>query len=169
MGDRMANLTRAAVALDAHQLVTVVASSRVIETPPLGPPQDHYFNAVLALDTSLAPHELLELCWRIEAAGKRQRLVRWGPRTIDIDLLDVGGAVLDCERLRLPHPEIGARQFVIVPLADVAPDWRHPTTGDTINELAKRAAGETQAQPTVVAEADAWCPPTDANPNGSNP
>ena len=135
----------------------------------MGPPQDHYLNAALALDTELGPDELLELCWRIEAVGRRQRTVHWGPRTIDVDLLDAGGLVLDGDRLRLPHPGIAARPFVVIPLKDVAPDWRHPITGDTIDQLAAPAVAEADAQMTVVAQAGVWCRrgDEDANGNGS--
>jgi len=120
LGDREAHL-RAAVA----GIPDVVAVSRVYETGAVGgedgdPP---YLNAVVELDTDLTPHELLEVCRRLEADAKRVRTRRWGPRTLDVDVLLVGDQVVDDPPdLLVPHPRMWERSFVLVPLHDLAPD-----------------------------------------------
>lgn len=119
LGDRWANL-RAAVA----GLPDVIAVSGVYETDPVGGPpgQDPYLNAVVELDTELSPRQLLELAWRLEDESGRVRGERWGPRPLDVDVLMVGDLVVDEPELTVPHPRLRERSFVLVPLADVAPD-----------------------------------------------
>ena len=160
LGDRAARLRYASATLAAHPCVELLGGSRIYETPPVGPPQGDYLNAVLAIDTTLAPRRLMELCWQIEEAGCRQRTVRWGPRTIDLDLIDVGGCVIEHDDLRLPHPELANRPFVLVPLRDVAHDWVHPVTKVPIDELILSSDAADGATAMAVAEADTWCMPT---------
>ncbi|HEX2040086.1 MAG TPA: 2-amino-4-hydroxy-6-hydroxymethyldihydropteridine diphosphokinase [Acidimicrobiales bacterium] len=119
VGDRWAHL-RAAV--DA--LPDVVAVSPVYETDPVGGPegQDAYLNCVVMLITDRTPRQLLSLCRELESAAGRTRGERWGPRTLDVDVLLVGDAVVDDPDLQVPHPRMWERAFVLVPLADVAPD-----------------------------------------------
>ena len=119
LGDRLAHL-RAAVA----GLPDVVAVSPVYETDPGGGPEDQaaYLNAVVELDTELSPRELLELGQRREATARRVRGERWGPRTLDVDVLLVGDLVVDEPDLQVPHPRMWNRDFVLVPLRDLAPD-----------------------------------------------
>lgn len=157
LGDRMTYLREAVEQLAAHPCIRVVCCSQVIETPPMGPQdQGPYLNAVVVLESTLPPDGLLVLCQQIEKAGKRQRTVRWGPRTIDLDLIDVGGVVMNTPTLRLPHPELRARAFVLIPLGDVAPDWKHPETGESIESLVR--AINRRETVRVVAEAGSWCP-----------
>jgi 2-amino-4-hydroxy-6-hydroxymethyldihydropteridine diphosphokinase len=126
LGDRWANL-RGGVA----GLPDVVAVSSVYETDPVGGPggQDPYLNCVVELRTSRSPRELLACAQGAEAAANRVRLVRWGPRTLDVDVLLVGEARVDEEDLVVPHPRMWERGFVLVPLADLAPELvaRHLT------------------------------------------
>lgn len=118
LGDRLAHL-RAAVA----GLPDVVAVSPVYETDPVGgPEQGAYLNAVVELDTDLSPRELLELGQRLEAEAERVRVERWGARTLDVDVLLVGDLVVDEPDLQVPHPLMWKRDFVLVPLGDLAPD-----------------------------------------------
>lgn len=119
MGDRVRHL-RAAV----RSLEGVVAVSPVYETAPLGGPddQDPYLNLVVELDTQLDSWGLLEECRRLEAAAGRTREVRWGPRTLDVDVLWVEGEIVDDAELEVPHPRMWARRFVVAPLHDIAPD-----------------------------------------------
>jgi 2-amino-4-hydroxy-6-hydroxymethyldihydropteridine diphosphokinase len=119
LGDRWAHL-RAAVA----GLPDVTAVSGVYETEPVGGPpgQGRYLNAVVELDTELSPHQLLELARRLEDQSGRVRGERWGPRPLDVDVLMVGDLVVDEPELTVPHPRLWERSFVLVPLADVAPD-----------------------------------------------
>ena len=128
LGDRWANL-RAAV--DA--LPDVVAVSPVYETDPVGGPdaQGPYLNCVVMLITDRTPRQLLSVCRELETAAGRVRGERWGPRTLDVDVLLVGDAVVDDPDLQVPHPRMWERPFVLVPLADVAPDLvRTPPNAD---------------------------------------
>lgn len=120
LGDRMGHLQGAVDALAGQ--VDIVAVSGVYETAPVGgPDQDHFLNAVLIAETSLAPLDLLALCQRVEAAHDRVREVRWGPRTLDVDIIAIEGVVLDGADLMLPHPRAHERAFVCVPWLDVDP------------------------------------------------
>ena len=89
---------------------------------PLSGEQGPYLNAVVELDTDLSPRELLEVCRRLESAAGRVRLERWGPRTLDVDVLLVGDEAVDEPDLQVPHPRMWERGFVLIPLADLAPD-----------------------------------------------
>ena len=131
LGDRAGMLSQAIAALDAHPQVSVRRVSPVYKTKALADePQPDYLNLALVLETVLEPEQLLALAHEIEARLGRERPYRNAPRTIDIDLLvcatDVaaGGIMSDQEHLRLPHPEMLRRQFVLQPLADLAPDLR---------------------------------------------
>lgn len=118
LGDRRATLARAAAALD-----DVVAVSSVYETDPVGgPTQGPYLNIVVELRTERTARELLEAALALEADAGRERRIRWGPRTLDIDVLWVEGESVDDPDLRVPHPRMHRRGFVMVPLADLAPD-----------------------------------------------
>jgi 2-amino-4-hydroxy-6-hydroxymethyldihydropteridine diphosphokinase len=119
LGDRAAHL-RTAVA----GLPDLVAVSPVYETEPVGGPpgQGPYLNLVAELDTPLAPRQLLALARRLEEAADRVRTVRWGPRTLDVDVLLVGDLVVDEEDLVVPHPRMWERAFVVAPLGDLAPE-----------------------------------------------
>jgi 2-amino-4-hydroxy-6-hydroxymethyldihydropteridine diphosphokinase len=122
LGDRAANLRRAVELLGAHPGVAVVASSRVYETAPVGPPQPDYLNAVLSLDTTLGPRALLEACLEVEQEMGRVRAERWGPRVIDLDVLTYGREVIDEPDLQVPHPRMHERAFVLVPLLELTAD-----------------------------------------------
>jgi 2-amino-4-hydroxy-6-hydroxymethyldihydropteridine diphosphokinase len=122
LGDRRANL-RAAV----DQLATagdVTAVSPLYETEPVGgpPDQQNYFNLVVELHTADSPRTLLERCRALEASAHRVRAERWGPRTLDADVLLVEGELVDEPDLTVPHPRMWERRFVLAPLADLAPD-----------------------------------------------
>lgn len=119
LGDRWAHLRDAVAALP-----DVVAVSPVYETAPVGGPegQGAFLNCVVELDTERSPRELLELCRSLETAAERVRLERWGPRTLDVDVLLVGDSVVDEPDLVVPHPRMWERSFVMVPLHDLAPD-----------------------------------------------
>jgi 2-amino-4-hydroxy-6-hydroxymethyldihydropteridine diphosphokinase len=118
-GDRLRLLREAVETLDG-----LVAVSPVYETDPVGGPpgQGPYLNLVVELDTALSPRELLGVCQRLEAAAGRVRTDRFGPRTLDVDILLIDGVVIDEPDLVVPHPRMLERRFVMVPLADLAPD-----------------------------------------------
>lgn len=122
LGDRAAHLQFAVDALAGAKGVDVLAVSRVYETAPVGgPPQDEYLNAVVAIETGLDPRALLALAQRIERDAQRVRSERWGPRTLDVDVLTYDDVRLDDPDLTLPHPRMEGRGFVLAPLRDVAP------------------------------------------------
>jgi 2-amino-4-hydroxy-6-hydroxymethyldihydropteridine diphosphokinase len=121
LGDRLAHLERAAELLAAAG--DVVAASSVYETEPVGgPEQGPYLNAVVALSTTDAPRELLERCRAAERDAERVRTVRFGPRTLDADVLVVGEERVDEPDLVVPHPRMYERRFVLVPLSELAPE-----------------------------------------------
>lgn len=122
LGDRLAHLQLAVDVVAAAEGVDLVAVSRVYETAPVGgPPQDAYLNAVIAIDTEFDPHSLLALAQHIERDAQRVRAERWGPRTLDVDVLLYDDIRLDDPDLTLPHPRMWERGFVLAPLRDVAP------------------------------------------------
>jgi len=122
LGDRLANLQGAVDGLADAPGVRVDALSRVYETAPVGgPPQDPYLNAVVAVDTDLDPRGLLALAQTLERIAHRVRAERFGPRTLDVDVLLYDDLVLDDPDLILPHPRMWERGFVLAPLRDVAP------------------------------------------------
>ena len=101
----------------------LIAQSSLYCTPPMGPPgQPDYINAVAALQTELPAEALLDHLQQIEQAHQRKRIVRWGPRTLDLDILLYGESVIHTERLKVPHPGLTERLFVVEPLFEIAPD-----------------------------------------------
>lgn len=144
LGDRMGYLKNAVMAMD-----DCVAVSGVYETDPVGgPDQRQYLNVVVKLDTNRSARDLLELCHALEASADRVREVRWGPRTLDVDVLWVDGETVDEPGLVVPHPRMFERAFVMVPIGELAPDlvggWSDPGTGGCHRvgdwgELASRA------------------------------
>jgi len=126
LGDRMATLDAAVRALDADQLTHVMAVSRVYETEPVGPPQPPYLNAVIEAVTTLTPHELLEAARGVEDSLGRVRAERWGPRTIDVDILVYDELTVDEPDLEIPHPRMHERGFVLVPLGELDADAMLP-------------------------------------------
>ncbi|MEM8747466.1 MAG: 2-amino-4-hydroxy-6-hydroxymethyldihydropteridine diphosphokinase [Actinomycetota bacterium] len=119
LGDREGYLRQA-----IESLGNVVAESQVYETAPVGGPdgQGPYLNMVVEVETSLDPYALLRRCQRIEAEAMRQRAVRWGPRTLDVDIVMFDDMTIDSEELTVPHPRFAERRFVLAPLSDIAPE-----------------------------------------------
>jgi 2-amino-4-hydroxy-6-hydroxymethyldihydropteridine diphosphokinase len=136
LGNRAGYLRGAVAQLQLHAQITAV--SALYETDPLGPQQPDYLNAAVRLTTRLAPHPLLELLLNIERAAGRERLERWGPRTLDLDLLFISGRAVEEPGLVVPHRELTRRAFALLPLLDVMPEARDPVTGDLYRELAKQ-------------------------------
>jgi 2-amino-4-hydroxy-6-hydroxymethyldihydropteridine diphosphokinase len=132
LGDAAATLDRALQSLGATPGITAVTASRFIRTDPVGPRQPRYTNAVARLVTRLAPEAMLTVLLDLERALHRTRTIRWGPRTIDLDLLLFGRdgqTVVRTPRLTLPHPELHTRAFVLAPLLSLDPVLVHPLTG----------------------------------------
>ena len=123
MGDVPSALRRAIASLAAHPGIELVAASSLYRTPPWGPvAQPPFVNMAAIVRTRLSAHELLDLCLAVEMQEGRIRAERFGPRTLDIDILAFGDLTLADERLTLPHPRLLERAFVLVPLAEIAPD-----------------------------------------------
>ena len=134
LGDAPGQLLTAVHSLARH--ARVVGVSSLYRTAPVGgPPQPDFSNAVCVLETGGTAHELLRRLQRVELELGRVRAERYGPRTIDLDLLDFAGEVRNDPDLVLPHPEIARRAFVLVPLGEAAPEWRHPLLHRTAHEL----------------------------------
>lgn len=125
VGDPVAAMSLALGALVAHPQCRVVSVSRLYRTPPWGKTdQDWFFNAAARVETALGAVPLLGLALGIEQTNRRLRTERWGPRTLDIDILDYDGLAIISEQLTIPHPRMKDRAFVLMPLMDVAPDYR---------------------------------------------
>jgi 2-amino-4-hydroxy-6-hydroxymethyldihydropteridine diphosphokinase len=138
LGDRMATLDAAVRALDADVHTHVMAVSQVYETEPVGgPAQGPYLNAVAVLETDRSPRELLALLRATEAGLGRVRGERWGPRTLDLDLLLYDGPPIDSPELTVPHPRAKERAFVLVPLVDADPFARFPDGEAAVEALAR--------------------------------
>jgi 2-amino-4-hydroxy-6-hydroxymethyldihydropteridine diphosphokinase len=135
-GDPRRQLQEAMTRLAAAEEIELVKASSFYLNPPLGPPgQPWYVNAVIQVRTRLTPEELLRVLHRVEDDLGRVRQERWGPRTIDLDLLLYNGVVLSGPDLCLPHPEMHKRSFVLMPLAEIAPQAWHPALEKTASEL----------------------------------
>lgn len=137
LGDRKLNLKKAIDIIGLCEGVKVESVSKVYETEPWGPvAQDKFLNCVVKILTSLSPHELLSIAKQTEARLKRVTTVRWGPRTLDVDVLIMEGLKVDDEALTIPHPRMWERAFVLVPLSDVEPDMVAPD-GGSLTEYVK--------------------------------
>jgi 2-amino-4-hydroxy-6-hydroxymethyldihydropteridine diphosphokinase len=135
LGDPLSSMRAALVAFEDHKSCHVLRTSSVWRTPPWGlTDQPDFLNACAAISTSLSARAFLELCLAIEQDLKRVRDIRWGPRSIDLDILFFGSEMIDEPGLVIPHPRIGDRAFVLVPLAEIAGDTLY--CGKSIYELA---------------------------------
>ena len=127
-------LDRALASLSTDPNIELVAVSDRYQTPPIGPSQPDYINAAAQLQTTLSPESLLDRLQFIEQQQDRVRTLRWGPRTLDLDILIYDNIVLDTQRLTIPHPRMAERAFVLLPLADINGDLALPS-GKTVLQL----------------------------------
>jgi 2-amino-4-hydroxy-6-hydroxymethyldihydropteridine diphosphokinase len=138
LGDSIAILDGAIEGLQKHPQIELIAISSWYQTAPIGPPQPDYLNGCATLRTSLTPLELLQILQAIEAEFGRERGEHWGARTLDLDLLLYDNTILDLPTLQIPHPYMCERAFVLIPLSEIAPDWREPKSGESIATLCNK-------------------------------
>jgi 2-amino-4-hydroxy-6-hydroxymethyldihydropteridine diphosphokinase len=135
LGDRAAMLARAVEAMNAASIRVVRQSSRYATEPVEGPAQAWFLNAVIQAETALLPLQLLHALLKIERELGRKRIVVHGPRTVDLDILLYGSSVIRAGELEVPHPRLPHRRFVLAPLAEIAPELRHPGLHKSMVEL----------------------------------
>ncbi len=135
MGDRRSYIEEALRQL-AQRAGTLAAVSGFIETAPYGyTAQENFLNGAVILETTLQPHDLLSVIHDIEENLHRVRIIRWGPRTIDIDIVLFDDRIVEEDDLTIPHSDFRNRSFVLRPLAEIAPNWIDPVTGKTVAAL----------------------------------
>lgn len=117
--------------------MSVISISSLYQTPPVGPVQPDFINCVIMLKTSLSAHALLKWGLTLEEMHQRVRLERWGPRTLDVDVLFYDECIIKTEALTLPHPELENRPFWLIPLAEIAPKWILPN-GEQVSHYVKK-------------------------------
>lgn len=141
IGNKKENIDNAVDMIRNHKLIELKKVSSYYETEPVGyQDQDWFLNVVLEIDTKLKPYELLEFCRLIEEKLKRKRIIRWGPRTIDVDILLYEGFKSKDEKLTIPHPRMTERAFVMIPLYEIAPDIK--IADSNISQIIKKLEGE---------------------------
>jgi 2-amino-4-hydroxy-6-hydroxymethyldihydropteridine diphosphokinase len=147
LGDRAGMLERAIAAMNSAG-ISVVRQSSLYVTEPVGAPgQGWFLNAVVEAETSLLPLQLLHALLKIERELGRRRLTPHGPRAIDLDILFYGSSVIRSRELEVPHPRLTERRFVLIPLAQLAPDFRHPVLHKSINQLLAETPDRSEARP----------------------
>lgn len=139
LGDSLTILKNAVATLNNTPGITVKSHSSWYQTAPVGPPQPDYINACAILEVAVQPEQLLLTLLEIEIKFNRLRREKWGPRTLDLDLLLYDNLILESPKLTLPHPRMTERAFVLVPLAEIAPEWVHPVTLNSIAQLLQTA------------------------------
>jgi len=141
LDDPVAQLQQAWATLKAAPWCREAKISSLYRSVAVGPPQPDYINAVAQVTTDLAPLDLLDALQAIELNQGRQRLIHWGPRTLDLDILLIDQEIIQHERLQVPHPYLTERNFVLIPLAELAPELRLPD-GRNIGDLAAQIGNE---------------------------
>ena len=150
LGDREKNLDQAIISLDSRPDLAILRISGIYETEPWGmTDQPNFLNMVAEIATSISLGELLERVKKLEQDMGREDGPRFGPRLIDVDILLLEDQVVDQPDLQIPHASLHLRAFVLVPLAELAPDLVHPVLGETIAQLASRVDGLDGVKPLV--------------------
>ena len=150
IGDRLKHIQNALHILSQTEGISLETISSIYKTDPVGyEAQGEFLNGVAAIQTSLSPLSLLNTLKDIETAIGRQHRIRWGPREIDLDILIYGDVCLQTEKLVVPHPEMHLRGFVLVPLAEIAPNFVHPVFQETVQTLLARLEDDKSVLETV--------------------
>jgi 2-amino-4-hydroxy-6-hydroxymethyldihydropteridine diphosphokinase len=138
LGSRRENCLEAIRLLEESPFISVIKGSSFYETEPLGyENQPPFINCVIEIETTLEPQRLLKICQDIEVVLARERVIHWGPRTIDIDILLYNNQVIDQKDLKIPHPLMHERGFVLIPLSEIVPEAIHPVYKKKIKDLLK--------------------------------
>ncbi len=156
LGDSYKIVIAALEQLNSHPKIEIVRVSRWYRTKAItvtnAAPQPDYINGCAILSTSLSPQALLTVLLDTEVLFGRERRERWGSRTLDLDLLLFADCIVDTPRLNVPHPRMGDRAFVLLPLAEIAPDWIHPLSGLSITKLATNPPDLAQSCPQLITD-----------------
>jgi len=147
IGDRFSNVASALIYLQANENIRITKISGLYETEPVGfVGQDDFINGVVCIDTQLSPTALLAVCLSVEKKLGRERSIRWGPRTIDLDILLYDDLVQHTKELIVPHKELAHRRFVLQPLAEIAADAIEPVSKKNISRLLKETPDDSRVQ-----------------------
>jgi len=139
LGDREKYVKDAIEMLSATDGITINVVSPLYETKPVGfTEQPNFLNCVVEISTSLSPYQLLDVCMLIESELQRARTIKWGPRTVDLDILFYGNLVMAEDRLTIPHHLLHERGFVLLPMREIAPEFIHPKLNISIKALCER-------------------------------
>ena len=141
-GNSYITILTAMDALNAMADSVVESRSSLYRTAAVGPPQPDYFNACVVLSTLLSAPQLMQALLALEQQFGRERLERWGPRTLDLDLLLFDDLIVDHTLVQVPHPRMAERAFVLMPLAEIAPQWNHPILQTSIADLVQHVSRE---------------------------
>lgn len=135
MGDRMNYLNKAQEKI-SERVGKVIKKSSILETKAYGyTEQDDFLNMAISVETALEPEELLDVLLEIELELGRVRTIHWGPRTLDLDVIYCGDIIISTEKLKVPHPDLHNREFVLKPIAEICPDFYDPLRKKTVKEL----------------------------------
>ncbi|MEM8502839.1 MAG: 2-amino-4-hydroxy-6-hydroxymethyldihydropteridine diphosphokinase [Cyanobacteria bacterium P01_D01_bin.1] len=152
LGDSQQTLLSAIEVIDNAMHMSVTRRSHFYKTAAVGPPQPDYINACITIETDLSPRQLLCELLAIEKQFGRVRKERWGPRSLDLDLLLYDGHITDTPGLTVPHPRLHERPFVLIPLTDIAPNWQHPIFHITVEQCLTKLSTQSAAQGTYGVE-----------------
>jgi 2-amino-4-hydroxy-6-hydroxymethyldihydropteridine diphosphokinase len=148
VGDSLQNCRQAMARLATGAGNEVIRCSPFYWTEPVGEKnQDWFVNAVAAVETSMTPRTYLDFLLSVEKGMGRERKEPWGPRVIDLDLLFYGSEIIDEKGMKIPHPRLHERRFVLVPLNDIAPDWVHPQLHKTVSQMLAELKEEEKVAP----------------------
>ncbi len=153
LGNRIEFLKSSIKNLEILKDVVIVKVSDVYKTEPIGvSKQSNYFNSIVYLKTDLSPNDLLSEINEIEKMYKRERIIKWGPRTLDIDIIDYDNKIINTEQLTLPHPRMHKRRFVLIPMTEIDPYYIHPLYNISLFTMLK----QTEKQKCVKMNMENW-------------